>query len=98
MKHEVMRGLMRTVMDGLKDTQMQYEYAQAAMRHGEPTLARAHIEEAHKRLTGVQEWWKHADAMAGDDAVYGMAMEYYREWCHKLKAEIEAFMTGVPRG
>lgn len=92
MKHEVMKGLMRTIMDGLKDTQMQYEYAVAAMAHGESAIAKAHIEEAQKRLAGVQEWWKHADAMAGSDPMYNMTMEYYHEWCHKLKAEIEMFM------
>ena len=95
MKHDVMRGLMRTVMDGLKDTQMQYEYAEEAMEEGEPAIAKALIEEAQKRLTGTQEWWKHADTMAGGDQMYHMAMEYYHEWCHKLKAEIEAFMKDL---
>ena len=91
MKHEVMQGLARTVMDGLKDTQMQYEYAVVALEHGEPAIAKAHIEEAHKRLNGTQEWWKHADAAAGNDPMYEMLMGYYRDWCRKLRREIEEF-------
>jgi hypothetical protein len=54
-------------------------------------MAKAHISEAHKRMEGVHEWWKHADEMGGNDPMYVMLMEYYKDWCRKLKHEIEEF-------
>lgn len=91
MKNEILKNVLRTVVDGLKDTQMQYEYATAAKAHGEQAIAKAHITEAQKRMSGVQEWWTHADAMGGGEPMYGMLMEYYKEWCQKLKRDIEDF-------
>jgi hypothetical protein len=83
--------MVKTIVDGLKDTQMQYEYAVEAKEHGDQGVAKAHLTEAQKRISGVQEWWAHADSMAGGDPMYAMLMEYYRDWCHKLKREIEEF-------
>lgn len=91
MKNEMLKNVTRTIIDGLKDTQMQYEYAEEAHEHGEMALAKAHIDEAMKRMNGVQEWWKHADSMGGNDPMYLMLMEYYRDWCKKLRHEIEEF-------
>lgn len=91
MKNEILKNVAKTVVDGLKDTQMQYEYAEEAKEHGDMAMAKAHISEAHKRLEGVHEWWKHADEMGGNDPMYVMLMEYYKDWCRKLKHEIEEF-------
>jgi hypothetical protein len=91
MKTELLKNVSKTIVDGLKDTQMQYEYAEEAKEHGDSGLAKAHIAEAQKRIDGVQEWWKHSDSMAGGDPMYGMLMEYYRDWCRKLRHEIEEF-------
>lgn len=91
MKNEILKNIAKTIVDGLKDTQMQYEYAETAREMGDPQYAKAHIDEAMKRINGVQEWWKHADSLAGNDPMYAMLMEYYRDWCHKLRREIEEF-------
>lgn len=91
MKTEVLKNVAKTIVDGLKDTQMQYEYAVEAKEHGEQAIAKAHIAEAQKRMEGVQEWWKHADAIAGSDPMYTMLMEYYRDWCKMLREKIEEF-------
>jgi hypothetical protein len=91
MKNETLKNMVKTIVDGLKDTQMQYEYAVEAKEHGDQGIAAAHLAEAKKRISGVQEWWGHADTMGSSDPMYAMLMEYYREWCHKLKRDIEEF-------
>ena len=53
----VFYGIAKTIMDGCKDADQQYEFAQAAKAQGKPDLAIRHIEEAKKRLAGVKEWY-----------------------------------------
>lgn len=91
MKTEILKNIAKTIVDGLKDAQMQYEYAEEAKEHGDQAIAKAHIMDAQKRMEGVQEWWKHADQMAGGDPMYTMLMEYYRNWCRELRSKIEEF-------
>lgn len=91
MKNEIMKNIIKTIMDGLKDAQMQYEYAEDAKNMNEPSFAKAHIAEAQRRMEYVQEWWRHADEMGKNEPMYTMLMEHYKGWCRQLRQDIEDF-------
>lgn len=95
MHKDVIHGIAKTIIDGIKDAQMQYDYAVAAMDAGEHEIAKLHISEAQKRINGVKEWYDYAVAKMGKhhegDMAY-MAMEdHYRDWARSLRERIAAF-------
>lgn len=51
-------GICRTVLDGIKDSEMQIDWAEAARERGNTELAQLHLEEAKKRLSGAKEWYE----------------------------------------
>lgn len=53
----VFYGIAKTIMDGCKDADQQYDFAVQAKTEGKPEIAMRHIEEAKKRLAGVKEWY-----------------------------------------
>ena len=53
----VFYGIAKTIMDGTKDADQQYDFAMQAKAEGKPEIAAKHIEEAKKRLAGVKEWY-----------------------------------------
>lgn len=88
-----MRGLVRTMTDGLKDASMQYEWAMAAHKAGNKELASLHHNEAMKRLNGVKEWYDKAKSMMGDKPMDPVAEElkcYFADWYHDLLAKVTA--------
>lgn len=103
MTEVLVKGVVKTIIDGVKDAQMQYEYAEIAMKHDDHTFAALHINEAHKRLTGVCEWYKKAEEMLPrkdddeDDMVTDVLIHEYKDWYHNLKHRVESFksMLGV---
>lgn len=62
---ECIGGVVKTIMDGLKDARLQLDWAVEAHRTGEPELARMHLEEARKRLAGVKDWYRDGYALLG---------------------------------
>lgn len=51
-------GICRTVLDGIKDSEMQIDWAEAARDRGSAEIAQLHLEEAKKRLAGAKEWYE----------------------------------------
>ena len=88
-----MRGLVRTITDGLKDASMQYEWAMTAHKAGNKELAALHHNEAMKRLNGVKEWYEKAKGMMGDKPMDPVAEElkcYFVDWYHDLLGKVTA--------
>lgn len=84
-------GLVRTMLDGLKDASMQYEWTQSAHRAGDKQLATLHHNEAIKRLNGVKEWYEKAKGMMGDkpiDPVGDVLKCYFVDWYYDLLSKV----------
>ena len=91
MSKEIIRGLAKTIIDGIKDAQMQLDYAEEAMEHGEKEIAAMHNAEAHKRIEGVKTWYEYAINKVGKrehDPAYEAMEDHYREWARKIKERI----------
>lgn len=92
MSHEQARGIVNTIIDGIKDAQMQYEYACEAKAAGNAELAKIHLAEANKRIGGVSEWHKLAEGMIErrdeHDPVYTAMYDYYADWARTLRGKI----------
>ena len=95
MEKEVIKGLAKTIIDGIKDAQMQLDYAEEAREHGECEIAHRHLNEAHERLNGVKEWYEFAEAKMGKhhdgDMAYHAMEEHYRDWARKIRERIAEF-------
>ena len=97
MDKEILHGIAKTAMDGVKDAEMQYEYAKEAAEHGNHEAAMLHIEEARKRLEGAKMWYARGMKMHGDkiDPVAEMMMEHYRGWYRDLLDRVTKFKPGA---
>jgi secreted Zn-dependent insulinase-like peptidase len=87
------KGLVRTMLDGLKDASMQYEWAQSAHRSGDKKLASLHHGEAMKRLNGVKEWYEKSKSMMVDkqlDPIGDVLKSYFVDWYHDLLTKVTA--------
>ena len=100
MTETLIKGVVKTIIDGIKDAQMQYEYAEIAMKHGDKAFASLHINEAHKRLMGVCEWYKKAKDVIGehgdddeDDIITDVLVNEYKDWYYNLKQRVESMKT-----
>lgn len=85
------KGMVRTMLDGLKDASMQYEWAINAHKAGDKELAALHHAEAGKRLAGVKEWYGKAETMIGSknmDPIGEMLKSYFVDWYHDLNAKV----------
>ncbi len=95
MHKDVIRGVAKTIIDGIKDAQMQYDYAEEAREAGETELAKLHINEAQKRMSGVKEWYDYATAKMGKhhegDSAYMALEDHYRDWARNIKERIATF-------
>lgn len=95
MHDEVVRNIVKTIVDGIKDAQMQYEYACDAKKAGEASIAKSHIDDASKRLDGVQAWYHKAEEMGAakekDGAVADALTWHYKDWYRMLKAKVAEF-------
>ena len=54
---DCMNGVCRTVLDNLKDADMQMDWAEDAKEAGNHELAMYHVEEAKHRLQAAKEWY-----------------------------------------
>ena len=97
MAHECMRGIVKTIIDGLKDANMQYDWAVDAKAHGNTEVSHLHISEAKKRLDGAKEWYDKARAMiphSEHTELEEFLMRHYKDWYHELREKIESFSRG----
>ena len=94
MSHNGIRGIVKTITDGLKDANMQYDWAIDAKNNGKTELSHMHIAEAKKRLDGAKEWYDKAKTMLHDaepTELEQMLMCHYKDWYRDLKDKIETF-------
>lgn len=86
--YDYIHATVKTIMDGLKDAHMQYEMARAALDAGSKDDARAHADEAEKRLIGVRAWYDRAapSLEVNKDCVRAALLSGYLDW-HKSLCE-----------
>ena len=97
MNHENMRGIVKTITDGIKDANMQYDWAEEAKKNGKTELAHLHIAEAKKRLDGVKEWYDKAMAMfpnSDPTELEEIFICHYKKWYHDVRDKVESFHRG----
>ena len=89
----VIRGMVKTIVDGIKDSDCQLKYARAAKDAGHQDLAALHIEEAKRRLSGAKEWYDRAKGMADvhSEAVTEVLMEHYKDWSREVMDKVIRF-------
>lgn len=94
MTYESMKGIIKTITDGLKDANYHIEWAEEAKEHGEHELAMLHITEAKKRLDGAKEWYDKAKSMHSAEKhtdLEEILMCHYKHWYHELREDVESF-------
>ena len=93
---DVAYGIAKTVMDGIKDAEMQYEYAQNASDAGKADIAMRHIEEAKKRLIGVKEWTDFGAKILGSspDSLAPVLLELLNQSQKQALDKIASFKPG----
>jgi hypothetical protein len=94
MEKDIIRGIAKTIIDGIKDAQMQIDYAYEAKEHGAHEIAAMHHAEAHKRIEGVKTWYDYAVNKMGKhehDPAYEAMEDHYRDWARKIKERIGEF-------
>lgn len=90
---DVIRGMVKTVIDGIKDSDCQLKYAHTAKDSGHHDIAALHIEEAKRRLSGVKEWYDRAKGAADghNEAVTDALMGYYKDWYREIMDKVARF-------
>lgn len=93
MNTEIMKGIVKTITDGIKDSEMQYGYAVTAKEAGKDELAALHIDEAKYRLGKVKEWYERAEKIEDRrvDAIADLLMERYKDWYHEILDKVIKF-------
>ena len=93
MKEHLMHGIAKTMMDGVRDANMQYDYAVEAKEHGDTELAMAHIEEAKHRLSGAKAWYERRHRTIGEhgDALVKAVEEEWCDWWRSVDLKVNAF-------
>lgn len=93
MHKDLMRGVAKTIIDGLKDAQMQCDYAKRAKEEGNEALSMLHKQEAEMRLKGVREWYEKAKQMGlipeEMHPAEEVLIEHHKGWYHSLKERME---------
>jgi uncharacterized protein with ACT and thioredoxin-like domain len=94
MTHEELKGIVKTITDGIKDANMQIEYAETARASGNHDLAMLHASEAKKRLEGVKEWYEKAKTMHHEEKhspLEEIFICHYKHWYHDIHEKVEEF-------
>ena len=89
----VIHGMVKTIVDGIKDSDCQLKYARTAKDAGHQDLAALHIEEAKRRLSGAKEWYDRAKGVADGhtEAVAEVLMDYYKDWYREVMDKVVRF-------
>lgn len=88
------KGIVKTITDGLRDANMQIDWADEAKTRGAHDLATLHITEAKKRLDGAKEWYDKAVAMfpkSEPTELEEVLMCHYKHWYHELRERVDSF-------
>ena len=91
------KGIVKTITDGLRDANMQIDWADEAKTRGAHDLATLHITEAKKRLDGAKEWYDKAMAMmpkTEHTELEEILMCHYKHWYRELREKVETFHRG----
>lgn len=92
MKQELICGVAKTVTDGLRDAQMQYEWAERAAGMDDHDLSAKHLSEAKRRLSGVSDWMTILDRYEEAKMPLTKALlEHYKGWHDELLRKVEHF-------
>lgn len=94
MMHEaLMHGIVRTMTDGVRDANMQYDYAVEAKEHGDHELAAHHIEEARARISGAKAWHERArkHTEGHTDPIIKVMDDEWCAWYHMVEKNISEF-------
>ena len=94
MHKDLMRNVAKTIMDGLKDAQMQCEYAEEAKEAGNHELAMLHNQEADLRLKSIDAWYQHAKKMGliaesmnpGEEIM----IEHHKKWYKSMREKVDS--------
>jgi hypothetical protein len=98
---DCMSGVCRTVLDNIKDADMQLDWAEAAKERGNHELAQFHAEEAKSRLRTAKEWYDrgvkmHEQSGGGKmDPLTEALIEREREHYHEIMNRAANFKPGA---
>lgn len=95
--HDEIKGIVKTITDGLKDADMHIEWAEEAKEAGNHELTSLHINEAKKRLDGAKEWYDKAMSMHTEEKhtpLEEILICHYKHWYHEMREDIEKFHKG----
>lgn len=98
MMKDCMSGVCRTVLDNIKDADMQMDWAEAAKERGSHDLAQYHAEEAKARLQTAKTWYDRGVKMHGDgklDPLTEALIEREREHYHAVHNRATNFKPGA---
>lgn len=98
---DCMSGVCRTVLDNIKDADMQLDWAEAAKERGNHELAQFHAEEAKSRLRTAKEWYDrgvkmHEQSGGGKmDPLTEALIERERDHYHEIMNRAANFKPGA---
>lgn len=98
---DCMSGVCRTVLDNIKDADMQLDWAEAAKERGNHELAQYHAEEAKSRLRTAKEWYDrgvkmHEQSGGGKmDPLTEALIERERDHYHEIMNRAANFKPGA---
>lgn len=98
---DCMSGVCRTVLDNIKDADMQLDWAEAAKERGNHELAQYHAEEAKSRLRTAKEWYDrgvkmHEQSGGGKmEPLTEALIEREREHYHEIMNRAANFKPGA---
>lgn len=79
------RCIAKTIMDGIKDTFMQIDYAERAKEAGEHELVQMHRQEASSRYEALKRWKDYAKRDFEKDPLGEIMIEHWEEKMHEIE-------------
>ena len=98
MMRDCMSGVCRTVLDNIKDADMQMDWAESAKERGNHELAQYHVEEAKKRLQTAKEWYDRGVKMHGGEKMEPLTealIEREKDHYHEVLNRAAIFKPGA---
>ena len=98
MMRDCISGVCRTVIDNIKDADMQMDWAESAKERGNHELAQYHVEEAKKRLQTAKEWYDRGVKMHGGEKMEPLTealIEREKDHYHEVLNRAANFKPGA---
>ena len=98
MMRDCMSGVCRTVLDNIKDADMQMDWAESAKERSNHELAQYHVEEAKKRLQTAKEWYDRGVKMHGGEKMEPLTealIEREKDHYHEVLNRAANFKPGA---